>query len=135
MKRLRVENSQLKEQLCLWQNGTKIPVRGEYYTIDDYTTEMHGWEFANGTAFRYDGTRDKIYNILGSTEEKVVHQHMFCAPYQYDDDDGFGRVGWIKLGLETYELHHALIIDEELLHEYKYLTSEDVVHEGEPEAW
>ena len=131
MEQLRAENAALKDELKLWKGDTELPKIGSYYFADELLIEIHGCSFGDNsdcTPLRYEGTRWRsITRVDGS--EAAFFEHVFTAPYTYDDDDAFDRSGWIKLGFETFNLHRISPVewDADWNIPLRYLSSDDTI--------
>ena len=127
--RLRAENAYLKAQLELWQGDTTEPVKGKYYFAPKELLEMHGWRFlAEEPALRCEGPRWRQFRRLLDGTKVDVYEHVFLAPYEYDDDDYFGRTGWIEFGFQNTDLHQICEVEwDELCHPTRYLNSDDEI--------
>ena len=130
---LREETNNLREELKLWKNGKELPKIGKYYFADDNLLETHGWTFQEGIALRYEGTVERnVTNVYGNTCKYI--EHIFTAPYEYDNEDDFDRTGWIKIGFETHELHQTREVDWDDFapNDVLYLDSNDKQAYGPP---
>jgi hypothetical protein len=122
---LKAEIESLKQELQLWKAGKEFPEAGKYYTAAFELLQIHGWEFFGPTvALRCDGTRWRTMTRENGTTS-AYFEHVFTAPHKYDNDDTFGRTGWIKMGFETHELHQTSPVVWEDFHWIKYLDHND----------
>ena len=102
---LRAETLSLRRELDMWKGD--VPVVGSHCRMDDDLVMMQGWDFRTlSVAWRYDGeVRSHVLRHDGSKSETV--QHAFTSPFQHTYDDCFDMAGWIRVYLNTYDLHRV----------------------------
>ncbi len=122
--RLREENASLRRDLDLWRGD--VPDVGSHVHMDDELMIIHGWDFSQlNVAWRYDG--GEWLSVTWYDGSVHLHwYHHFTSPFQHRPNDSFGRSGWIRVRLDTYELHRVFPVEFEAANDgHMYLSASD----------
>lgn len=126
---LRKENAELQKELNLWRGPTKLPTQGAHYATHNNLIEDHGWDFGeHNVAMRYEGIKEcRTYNE-GIKEYRTYIDHIFTLPYKYEEwgDQFSHKTGFIKIGLQTYDLHQIVALEPEDMTLYDYVDEDNV---------
>ena len=120
---IRKQTTSLHRELDLWRGV--VPEVGSHSHLDDDLVMMHGWDFQSlSVAWRYDGEqRSRVTRGDGSNTTLV--RHVFTSPLRHANDDSSYGDGWIRVHLETYELHRVWPSDMVASYDGHMLLSSD----------